>query len=553
VDAFYFDNKSAAVDSENKSWHRRFETILMASAATKAQLLTYKPIYHRGRIDDHLLEDALRRLESSLSQLPDGHDWAIVMYLLYAPNDRGIFEQWNIRTEFKEHLALWFLNEAELACGNKAPYIRLRDYALQEWRYALESDDSNAPIHCRFFTSTEEECFADVDIYFAQASPDLAAKGRLASVVRAIPVIRDDEGLIAKISFKGNGSIAPHIDMGQRRARGRQNCIYLSDRFSSILIGPRVGCDIVIPSLKEAHWISGGDKISQDGKPEIIFNEDLKSHSDLELEIIYMKANQTGGQTTFGSLLHSRSAIQDYYLKVIARVLPKGVNKGPGGYGADWCDLRHQIGRDVEVSVALGDGNAIASDAEGHVFVFRNGMCEEVTRDDQALAIDGQPYRWKSDSTGTFYGFLYFNGPAANMGSDERRVAIIPSDQPIAGVIARGASSPASPDGMIRLLTRYEDDRLISHSGSILFYSYGNGDFEIAVTDISIQRDLFVLKESGHWEYHKISNEMNPAILQAPIEFVFGSSHYQVTQGRGSYLLQKHWSEEFEVLVESPR
>lgn len=517
--------------------------------------LGWSTIYHRGTIDDLLVEDVLRKLESALSQLEDGSDWAVVLYLLYAPGDRSAFNLWEVQPEIKRRLAEWFQDEAYRAIGRPNT---LDEYTLDEWGYTLKMEEPDRPFHCFLKgdagDASANHC-ADVDIYLAEAVPGLTAKGRFASLVRTLPIIPDSERLLGSVSLEGHGWVSPHVSISQRHASGRQSRVYLTERFTNVLAGPYIGCDLFVPSLQRPVW-TDSEKLRSGASasrwPHVL-KEKLADDAYLAFEFYGTDGPRSNEPHDFRELLHGRAGVHDFWLRVTGRVLPRALGEGSAGYGADWRELSSRAGRRVKVSVRLNeDGDAIAADGEDKILIWRNRseVLEEIESNGLVIHIGDQDYRWERDTTETFYGSLCFCDRADQTRETralKQRTSHVPADEPMVGMIARGSSLAC---GTSPLLPAYSSDDLVSWRGSILFYSDGKGKFEVGVAETSAHRDIFILERDKSWRRHEaVSGERQLLELPSPHEFIFGSSRYKVLSARSAYELRPHWFGDYQVVV----
>ena len=512
---------------------------------------SYNPLNHRGALDSLLAEDVLRRLESALSQIWEGADWIVALYLLYSPEDRHLFNSWDIPPNFKMLVAEHFQESARREMGNDVDSDELKNYTLEHWGYYLEWRDDDETFCCWLKDSSDPHgfFFADIGIYFFEAAPGISSKGRFTTVVRSLPIITNGEPLRAALSFDGQGWVAPHIELSQRRASGGQKRIYFTRMLSNIIIGPFVGCDLVVPSLQSAVRIAC---------PESLQNKDsewfdrLKNKYGLGADF-NMELFGQDSKVTFGQLLDRQAEARHFSLKVVARVLPRAHGSKPSEYGSDWCNLSAQLPYRVLVSVRLNEeGDAIAADEHDKVFIWRNGdkTPQEVGPGEQFFKIGNQDYLWEPDESGTFYGSLTFKESDEGMPYKARkRRAFIPADKPFPGVIARGG---AYVFGMESLLSEYVDDDLISARGSINLYSDGKGHFKVTVAETSALRTMFILEASNQWRSYSPDTDSKKEVeISNYPEFIFGSSRYQVAKNGRAYKLPEHWSGKYRFLTQS--
>jgi len=500
--------------------------------------LMWKAIYHRGDLDDRLVDEVLRSLEVAFSQLNDDTNWALAFYLIYAPTDRNYFNTWSTRHELKKAVATLFWKEAaKVIHGTPDPEESL----LREYGFSLRLYDPESPFRCRIEKSradlSGQDWFSvEADLFLCEDAYDLTARGRFAALARALPIIQDEEPVSGKLICDGNIEVSPHLDSSQRGARGRRKQIYVTKRSVPLLVGPHPGCDLLASSMKSSYWMNLVEirkARTLDTRPESE-GRIVAAGDDFNIRYLDAERNKEGVTQKFVTVLREVLERRDLSLEVIGRVLPRGSGDRLSGYGTDWCHLS-SAERPLKVSLRLSHNAILAADSKDVVFV--RDEVKRVDRDLQdsdSVVVEDVRYTWQRDSTGFFYGSLFFEkvGEAA----DPKRRTCIPIDEPVSGVIARSAVVPHKTS----LLAEYHDDEFISQRGSINIESDGEHSVAIGPT-LTSNLGIYVLEKSK-WRCFDRTADRQLIQLRVPCEFAFGSSRFALTYDRNAYSLEPHWS-----------
>jgi hypothetical protein len=504
-----------------------------------AARLALKNFYHQCTVDKSLAD-------AVFSQLSDDSNWAVALYLLFAPEDRNIFNSWDVRRNLKELVARLFQEQAGGVDDAAADTTAVEWRALREWGFSLRLDDEDKPFHCRLQKSSGAENWfgVDADIFISEGPPALTAAGQLVALTRALPVVPDEARVRGLLTCEGDISVAPHLDLSQRQARGRGGYVYITEAEQVFLIGPHAGCDLLAPLLPVASRLTCDartGRVTCDAR-EVL--SDAGRARGAGFSVSFLSADPSGAPTPdrFRDMLEGRARKRDYSLRVVARVLPRERGGGPYAYGADWCEIGTPR-RPIRVSLRVAGGMLLAVDDAGTVLLWDESHgAGRGLKDGETVVVEGRSYTWREDGPGPFYGSLLID--RADAVARQKLTAPIPADQPFCGVIARGGAAGV---GRPPLLTGYDEDTLISHRGSILLKSDGKGGFELSVPEPSSGRPIFTL-EGGAWRQHG-DGEARAVALKAPGEFAFGSSCFSLTEDGRAYRLHPHWSGLFQVLV----
>lgn len=508
-------------------------------------LFVRRVIYHRGAIDATLVEDVLQLLESAFSRLGSHTVWALGLYLLHAPADRQIFNLWEAKRDLTTQLDAKFWADAWATFGATSK-SDLRRAALQTWGYSLGLSESEDALRCRLKGAggnrPHDLYYADAGLHFSEAVGDgLTAPGRLTALARALPVVSNHASLYGAIALTGNVTIAPHLELSQRHARGRQRQVYLPSPSMRLLVGPYPGCDLVAPSLPAPRWV---DFVA--GRGAVAGPGPDRGGADYDVEYVAPDDRTLPAGINFENLLRSRAQTRDYFLEVLGRVVPRAADAQPRAPGAGWAELNHRLECPVRNLLRLTASSAIVVDEGENLLIWsgRQEKLERVQQPGQLIEVDGQRYRWEPEHGGPFYGSLLFEEGAAGEGGGGRR-ASLPAEQPLSGVIARG---PSFALGLPAILPDYQDDEMLSHRGSLLIDSDGNGHFKIAVAETTAQRELYVRSGERGWVRVPPVGDPAPLTLSSPFELAFGSSRYLVASDGEAYRLRNHWSGAYQVL-----
>ena len=497
-------------------------------------------LYHRGAIDQTLIEDLLELIEKRLRSLSAQSNWSLTLYILYPQSDAATFGRWEARRELKKGLIAQYRNELKASPGTGQNIGR---QGLDTFGYSLWLPSVESGIQCRLKDYDDAGGYVDLDLYLAEDNSSLTANGRLSTLVRVSPIVRDQEVVAGALEFDGNIAISPHLEVSQRGARGESNLIYLTQPDAGIVLGPHVGCDLYAPSLDRVAVFTPGDEELKIDKPLRSLNRgNANEWQGADFRLKYSTATETGAGASFGQVLEEREATKNVRLQVMARILPRAKDDGPNGYGSDWGELSSQVSRAVKVSIRLDARSSFGIDSEDRLFVWLNNQRRlmEIGDRSSVFTVNERKYRWEPDETGVFHGSLYFEDSEPQL--TETRIADIPVDKEATWIIARGSHAEFLP-----LLVHYTEDALISRRGSILIHSSGRGTIDISVAK-NVSNQLFFW-ENGNWRPARQSTLQQKSIgVFVGQEFVFGSSRYRLTRQGKSYRKEKHWSGAFDVI-----
>ena len=496
-------------------------------------------LYHRGGVDQVLIEDLLELIEKRLHSLAAQSNWSVTIYLLYARVDSAAFGRWEARRELKKGLVEHYRNEVK----SSGPGQNIGRTGLEAIGYSLWMPSVESLIQCRLKDYGDAGGFVDLDLYLAEDNSSLTANGRLSTLMRVLPIIRDQEVVTGRIEFDGNIAISPHLDVSQRGARGDSNVIYLTRPGASIVLGPHVGCDLYAPSLDRVAIFTTGNgelKIDRPLRSLSRVNADEWRASDFRLR--YSTATEIKTGVTFGQVLEEREASSNVRLQVMARVLPRPRSEVPTGYGLDWCELSSQVSRPVKVSIRLDGRSSLGIDSEDRLFVWLDTQRRmvDIGENGSVFNVNERKFRWEPDETGAFYGSLYFEDSEVRL--TETRVATLPLDKETTWIIARG-----SHPEFLSLLVHYTEDGLISRRGSVIVHTNGSGTLAISLAN-KVNSQLFFW-ENGDWRSTQ-QNTLDQKSIGVFVgqEFVFGSSRYRLTRQGKTYRKEKHWSGTFDLI-----
>ncbi|HEY6804200.1 MAG TPA: hypothetical protein VI306_11510 [Pyrinomonadaceae bacterium] len=526
------------IEQWSGKWSGKWSRI-HAQGGDKVSDFFTESVYHRGGIDQQLIEDLLGLIEKRLHSLTVQSNWCLTLYILYSQADSFTFGRWESRRELKKGLVEHYRNvvKATPTAGQNIGRQGLEAFGYSLWSPSLES-----PIQCRLKDYDEFGGYVDLDLYLAEDNSSLTAKGRLSTLVRALPIIRDQEIVLGGLEFDGNIAISPHIEMSQRGTRGERNLIYLTRPDVPVVLGPHVGCDLYVPSLdRVAIFTAGNDELKID-KPLRSLNrlsENEWQGSDFRLKCL--TSEEIGVSTSFGEMLEKREATRSARLQVIARVLPRPKGEGPHGYGLDWCELSSQVSRNVKVSLRLDVHSSIGIDSDDQLFVWLNTQRRFIEIGERGdFQVNERKFRWEPDETGVFYGSVYFEDSDSLL--IETRTEHLSLDKETTWLVSRGPHPEFAS-----LLGRYTEDGLISRRGSIMIHSSLSGTIEISLTNNKSGHLFF--RESGNWHATRQSTVDQKSLgTFVGQEFIFGSSRYRLTRQGKPYRKEKHWSGTFDLI-----
>jgi hypothetical protein len=496
-------------------------------------------IYHRGVVDKGLIEDLLELIEKGLRSLTAQSNWSVTLYLLYSQIDSSAFGRWETRRELKKGLVEQYRDEVK---ASRAVGQNIGRQGLEAFGYSLWLPSVESSIQCRLKDYDETAGFVDVDLYLAEDNSSLTAHGRLSTLVRVLPIIRDEEVVSGGVEFDGNIALSPHLDVSQRGVRGESNVIYLTHTDASVVLGPHVGCDLYAPSLDRVAVFTAGNELKLDKPLRSLNRVNANEWQGTDFRLKYSTSTAVGTGVNFEQVLDEREATKDVRLQVIARVLPRPRDEGPNGYGSDWCELSSHVSRDVKVSIRLDARSSFGIDSDDRLFIWLNSSRRLMEIGDSGLVftVNERKFRWEPDETGVFYGSLYFEDSDVQM--TETRIASLPMDKESTWIIARGSHHEFLP-----LLAHYTEDALISRRGSIIVHSSGRGTIDFSVTNKASGQLFF--RESGNWRSTQQGtlDQKNIGLFVGQ-EFVFGSSRYRLTRQGKTYRKEKHWSGAFDLI-----
>ena len=520
-------------------WSGKWSRIRTQSGEKDADFFS-DALYHRGTIDGALIADLLELVEKRLHALTARSNWSLTLYILYSQLDGFTFGRWETRRELKKGLVEHYRDEVKASSGTGQNIGR---QGLEAFGYSLWLPSVESVIQSRLKDYDEKGGFVDLDLYLAEDNSSLTANGRLYTLVRVLPIVRDQENISGAVEFEGNIAISPHVEMSQRGLRGESNVIYLSQSNASVVLGPHVGCDLYAPSLDRVTVFSAGDEELKINKPlRSLTHVNANEWQGTDFRLRYSTSKDIGTGVSFADLLEEREAARNVRLQVIARVLPRAKGETSLGYGQDWGELSSQVSREVKVSIRLDATSSLGIDSEGRVFVWMNTQRRLIEIDDSGsvFSVNERRFRWVPDETGVFHGSLYFEDTEPLL--QETRGESLPLDKEATWIIARG-----SHPEFLSLLARYTEDGLISRRGSIIVRSNGRGEIEISLANARSGK-LF-LWEDGAWRSTQQST-LNQSKIGTFVgqEFVFGSSRYRLTRQGKPYRKEKHWSGAFDLI-----
>jgi hypothetical protein len=497
-------------------------------------------LYHRGTIDQALIEDLLELIEKRIHSLTSQSNWSLTLYILHSQLDSSTFGRWEARRELKKGLIDQYRNEVKASPGASQNIGR---QGLETFGYSLWLPSVESGIQCRLKDYDDSGGYVDLDLYLAEDNSSLTANGRLSTLVRVFPIVRDQDVVSGVLEFDGNIAISPHLEVSQRGARGESNLIYLTRPDASVVLGPHVGCDLYAPSLDRVAVFTAGDEELKIDKALRSLNRVYANEwQGTDFRLRYSTSTEVGAGLSFGKVLEEREATKNIRLQVMGRILPRPRDQGPNGYGSDWCELSSQVSREVKVSIRLDARSSVGIDSEDRLFIWLNKQRRlmEIGDGGSVFTVNEKKFRWEPDETATFYGSLYFEDSDAQLA--ETRIANLSVDKDATWIIARGSHSEFLP-----LLAHYTEDGLISRRGSIMVHSSGRGTIEIGVAN-KMNGQLFFW-ENGNWRSTQQStlHEKNIGVFVGQ-DFVFGSSRYRLTRQGKSYRKEKHCSGAFDVI-----
>ena len=522
-----------------EQWSGKWSRVRAQSADKDSDFFT-DSFYHRGSIDQTLIADLLELIDKQLHSLTSESNWSLTLYLLYSETDSAAFGRWEVRREIKQGLIDHYRDEVKAAPGAGKNIGR---HGLDAVGYSLWLPSIESSIQCRLKDYNSFGGSVDLDVYLAEENSSLTANGRLSTLMRVLPIIRDQEIVSGAVDFEGNIAISPHVEVSQRGVRGERNVIYFTHPHSSVVVGPHAGCDLYAPSLDRVAIFTAGDGELQLDKPLRSLNHvNPQEWQGCDFRLRYSTSRVLGAGASFGQLLEEREATRNVRLQVIARVLPRPKGEAPNGYGLDWCELSSQVSRTVRVSIRLDAKLSLGVDSDDRLFIWQSAQRTLIDIDESGavFTVNDRKFRWEPDETGVFYGSLYFEESELHL--IETRIGNVSTEKEASWIIARGSHAEFLP-----LLEHYTDDALISRRGSIVVHSNGEGTIEIGLA--KERRGKLFFLENGSWRSAQQSTVQQSSIgAFVGQEFVFGSSRFRITRQGKPYRREKHWSGNFDLI-----